>query len=400
MIVSFRSPTHQCATLGKPLRMITLPVDTRLSLPVDSQRYMSVDRPVVRPSVDRIYWGSPMYYSMFLEQGPRWMPRNWKCEAWTKFITESSFLVPEGFSRLIDGIVSVEVLLLWLENSFAQFLQIVRFTFRQQLSCRDGDVAKETTAGRTFDRRNLKGSLSGGRRASPITLVFPSNVRWRRQIFEAVRPTFSFWQRERNNSNPNMRISWPYNVKDGRIERRSFEISSSRTIITSGSNNWNLEIRYISRARSLGTVSIFIFWKTSIEKRFSVVRHIVRGIQPLWLDRMAECIHSVWSRLQETPKNRHRKRNGRTDRRNSFDKDVLVPHYPTGTVDERDQRHKSPERHRSSLSQSRIPSLTSVSCVLLLGNVTSDRVTATNGGGGAIAVLISMLVISRSGAVW
>ena len=195
-----------------------------------------------------------------------------------------------------------------------------------------------------------------------------------------------------------MRMSWPYNKNDPQVKLRSLKMRSSRTIITSGSSSWNLEIRYMSRARSLGTVSIFILYKTSIQLMLSITRSVLHEIQPLWLDRMEGCIRWVWSRLEEARKDRHRDGDGLTYQRNSFDTDVLVHHYPTEIVDERDQPHKSPTSDRFNTFRFRLLSLTSVSCVRLLGKVTSDKVNATNGGGGAVDVLISILVICRSGA--
>ncbi len=40
--------------------------------------------------------------------------------------------------------------------------------------------------------------------------------------------------------------------------------------------------------------------------------------------------------------------------------------------------------------------LTSVSCVFVFGNVTNERITVRNDGGGVLMVLISILVVCRS----
>ena len=124
------------------------------------------------------------------------------------------FDVPECVSCLIDGIVSEQVLLFRVQHCLAEFFQIVRFTLAQEFTRRYRDIAKQPAAGGIFNARDLGAGISS--RVCPrqcfasVTFVFPSCVRCSRLIFDAVRPTFSFWQRDKNNSKPNIRISWPY----------------------------------------------------------------------------------------------------------------------------------------------------------------------------------------------
>ena len=121
--------------------------------------------------------------------------------------------VPECISCLIDGIVPEQVLLLRVQYSLAKFLQIERFTLAQEFTSRYRYIAQQSAAGGILNARDLSGRVSF--RACPrrwfgsFTFVFPSCVRCSRLIFDAVKPTLSFWQRDKNNSNPNIRMSWP-----------------------------------------------------------------------------------------------------------------------------------------------------------------------------------------------